>query len=273
MKICVFGGSGYVGASIYKRLQNEWGNSVVGTYRREPAFLDMVQLDLNEPEKFSQFFKEEQPDIVIWAAMAGPKEYKLSDQGLIHLMTHLTPCTKLIYLSSDFVFSTGKGPYEEIDRLCLMPEGKIYSNYANAKVKAEKLIQQELTNYIILRTGPVFGLNAVGERDQHTKFLLDNLKANNPVQYRDDLIRTFIHIDDLSEVTSELARTNITGVYHVGREEPQSFYQFMKEQAEANDFNPELVELDTKRATMKNQPENLALITNQIKRVSRVVYR
>lgn len=169
MKVCVFGANGYVGSSVYKVLKDISGIEVSGTFLEEPSmFDDLVKLDVNEPESFSEYFKEEQPDVVVWSVMAGPNEHELTDQGLIHLITHLTPETKLIYLSSDFVYSAGNGPYKEEDPLSTLPEDHTFSNYTNAKVKAERLIDKELTNYAILRAGPIYGENEIGKLDERT---------------------------------------------------------------------------------------------------------
>lgn len=273
MKIVVFGSSGYIGASVYQSLQTIWDAEVVGTYRNEPAFPELIQLDINEAEDFSTVYKQEKPDVVIWLLMGGVKEYKLSERGLMHLITHLTPNTKLIYLSSDFVFAEGNGPYTEEDMRSIMPEGKTFSGYANAKAKAEKLIEQELTNYVILRAGPVYGENAVGKRDAHTERLINRMEKSEVARYREDVVRTFIHLDDLAEVIKESVTSKLTGTYHVGREKGQSFYEFLKEQAEEEGYDPELVQPDSEKETMQSQPRNLVLNTERVRRFSRVPIR
>src|SRR5699024_12022042 len=73
----------------------------------------LYKLEVNEPESFSRLYKNENPDVVIWSVMSGPDEYELMEQGFMHLLSHLTPDTKLVYMSSDLVFSDGNGPYEE----------------------------------------------------------------------------------------------------------------------------------------------------------------
>src|SRR5699024_11953203 len=81
MKVCVFGASGYVGASIYEKIKQRQELEVIGTYLEEAVFSNLVRLDVNEAEDFSRFFKKERPDIVIWSVMSGPEEGRVSDQG------------------------------------------------------------------------------------------------------------------------------------------------------------------------------------------------
>lgn len=267
-KICVFGANGYVGTSVFEALRQHEQAQVIGADANTEAVPGLVRLDVNDPERFSAFYKKERPDVVVWSVMAGPQEYELSDQGLLHLIAHLTPCTKLVYISSDFVFARGKGPYTEQDPLQLMPETYALSNYANAKIKAEKFIQRELTNYIILRSGPVYGENARGRLDVQTEKLERLAPLGKPAAYRDDLVRTFVHIDDLVKIVVEMSLNKRTGIYHVGRDKAQSFYEFMKEQAVERGYDPDLVVKEERKLQM-NTPQNLGLITERIRTVIR----
>ncbi|MCJ0932822.1 sugar nucleotide-binding protein [Virgibacillus halodenitrificans] len=267
MKVCVFGANGYVGSSVYKVLKDISGIEVSGTFLEEPSmFDDLVKLDVNEPESFSEYFKEEQPDVVVWSVMAGPNEHELTDQGLIHLITHLTPETKLIYLSSDFVYSAGNGPYKEEDPLSTLPEDHTFSNYTNAKVKAERLIDKELTNYAILRAGPIYGENEIGKLDERTDKLAYHLRADKPIAFRDDLIRSFVHVADLASVIVEFVQNDLIGVYNTGPEKTQSFYEFMREEAEKLGYDADLVEKGSEEERVDEEiPKNTSLNTEKIK--------
>ncbi|MBT2215254.1 sugar nucleotide-binding protein [Virgibacillus dakarensis] len=275
MKVCVFGANGYVGASVYRRLYHSDTDEVVGTYLQEPAILEgLYKLDVNEPESFSNFYKKENPDVVVWTVMSGPNEHKLTDQGLIHLITHLTPQTKLVYISSDFVFSDGNGPYEEDDPLSNLPDDHSFSNYANGKVKAERLIDNELTNYIILRAGPIYGENGIGKLDERTDQLSYHLRSGNPIEFRDDLIRTFVHIDDLTKAIDVMVHNDVTGVYHVGPEEKQSFYEFMKQMAKQMGYDDRLVKKGSEIEKVDTEiPKNTSLITEKIKDVVSIEFK
>ncbi|WP_077358840.1 sugar nucleotide-binding protein [Virgibacillus halodenitrificans] len=275
MKVCVFGANGYVGSSVYKVLKDISGIEVSGTFLEDPSmFDDLVKLDVNEPESFSEYFKEEQPDVVVWSVMAGPNEHELTDQGLIHLITHLTPETKLIYLSSDFVYSAGNGPYKEEDPLSTLPEDHTFSNYTNAKVKAERLIDKELTNYAILRAGPIYGENEIGKLDERTDKLAYHLRADKPIAFRDDLIRSFVHVADLAAVIVEFVQNDLIGVYNTGPEKTQSFYEFMGEEAEKLGYDADLVEKGSEEERVDEEiPKNTSLNTEKIKEKLKLNFR
>ncbi|MYL40956.1 sugar nucleotide-binding protein [Virgibacillus salexigens] len=267
MKVCVFGASGYVGSSVYKRLKEIPKVSVSGTYLDEPPlFDDLTRLDINEPESFSDFYKAEQPDVIVWSVMSGPQEQQLTEQGLMHLLTHITPETKLVYISSDYVYSAGKGPYSETDPVTTLPDEHKLSNYANGKVKAERFIANELTNYVIVRVGPVFGENQIGKMDERTDRLSYHLRAGKAIHFRDDLFRTFCHVEDLAEVIVEMVSNDIVGVFNAGSTEPKSFYEFMGLTAEQLGFDPGFVEKASEEEEVDQEiPKNTSLHTEKIK--------
>lgn len=275
MKVCVFGASGYLGASVYKRLTDIPDMDVVGTYLDDPErFEGLEKLDINQPESFSDFFKKEDPDVVIWSVMSGPKEYELTDHGFTHLLTHLTPQTKLIYISSDLVFSEGKGPYTEEDPITALPEDHIYSNYTNGKVKAERLIGKELVNYTILRAGPIYGENQIGKLDADTDHLTAQLQLGKSAAFRDDLIRTFVHVEDLAKVIVELTQKDVKGTYHVGPSKRQSFYQFIKMTAERTGYDTSFIEKEAEHEEADQEiPKDTSLITEKITKVTNQTFR
>lgn len=266
MKICVFGASGYVGTSVYKSLESMEHLEVSGTYLdHTPIFDNLYKLDINEPESFSDFFKKESPDVVIWSVMNGPNEHVLTDQGLLHLITHLTPATKLIYISSDFVYSAGKGPYAEEEHLSTLPDDHIFSNYTNAKVKAERFIHNELSNYVILRAGPVYGENQVRKIDERTEKLFRQLDLGQPIAFRDDLVRTFVHVEDLANVIVEILEKEITGIFNVGPSEKLSFYEFMSGIADQFGYHSNLVKKASEYEEADQEiPKDTSLITEKI---------
>ncbi|SFE08176.1 dTDP-4-dehydrorhamnose reductase [Lentibacillus persicus] len=275
MKVCVFGASGYAGSSVYDLLRKDSDIDVTGTYLEEPAaFDDLYKLDVNEPESFSAFYKEQQPDVVVWSVMSGPYEDELVHEGLRHVITHLTPQTKLVYLSTDFVFTEGSGPYYEDHPTSGLPEDHPLSTYTNAKVKAERFISRELLNYTILRAGPIYGENKIGQLDERTDKLLAQLRLRNTAAYRDDLIRTFVHVNDLAGSAVEFVKNDLTGIYHAGPDKRHSFYEFMTQMAEQLGYSADSVEKASEyEEPDKEIPKNTALKTEKIRNAIKQKFR
>lgn len=266
MKVCVFGASGYVGTSVYKKLEGIDGIEVNGTYLEEPPlFDDLYKLDINDPESFSDYYKKVNPDVVVWSVMDGPNEHELTDKGLVHLLTFLTPATKLIYISSDFVYSEGKGPYREEDPISTLPDDHLFSTYTNAKVKAERLINKELSNYLILRAGPIYGENLIGRLDERTDEMSYHLRAEKSIAFRDDLIRTFVHVEDLADIIVEMAQRDENGTFNIGPSKAKSFYQFMSESAEKLGYSTDLIEKASEAEEADREiPKDTSLVTEKI---------
>ncbi|TMN22048.1 sugar nucleotide-binding protein [Lentibacillus cibarius] len=275
MKIIVFGASGYAGSAIYQLLKNDPQTEVIGTYLDDPGmFDDLYKLDVNEPESFSAFFKQIQPDAVVWSVMSGPYEDELINEGLLHLINHLSPETKLVYISTDFVFADGYGPYTEDSVITKLPDEHVLSTYANAKVKAERFIRNDLINCVILRAGPIYGKNSLGKRDERTNQLLTSLRQGETTAYRDDLIRTFVHVDDLAAAVKAFAMNELTGVYHAGPNQRASFYSFMRRMAESLGYDKELVQRAEKEELPdKEIPKNTALATEKIVKETNLHFR
>ncbi|MUV37451.1 dTDP-4-dehydrorhamnose reductase [Lentibacillus sp. JNUCC-1] len=275
MKICIFGADGYVGASVYKRAKNIPGAEVTGVdLLRQSPFSEVSQLDVNDPEAFSELYKQEDPDVVVWSVMSGFDEDRLIEQGLIHVINHLKPETKLVYMSTDFVFGEGDGPYTEEAPLSKLPEDHLFSTYNNAKVKAERLINNELNNFVILRAGPIYGENDVGKWDDRTEELLYQLRSGREIEQREDLVRTFVHVRDLADTIIDMVQNNDKGIYHVGPKTDKSYYEFMQTVAKENGFSPSLIKKDTKPEEPDYEiPKNTALDTQKINQAVKVGYR
>lgn len=264
MKVCIFGASGYIGESVYIKLKENPSLQTIGTYLESEEGMQyehFTKLDVNDPESFSTFYKEENPDVVVWSVLNGPKEHELTDQGLMHLITHLTPETKLVYVSTDLVFADGNGPYKPDDRISKLPNDHFLSVYANAKVKAERLIDNELINYAILRTGPVYGQNAAGKWDELLHDLFIHVREGKTVSYRDDLVRTFTPIEQLTKKIVQLVNTEQTGIFHVGEKEGRSFYHFMRSMAIERGDDPSRIKKSLEEEEPDHKlPKNTSLV-------------
>ncbi|RYG71790.1 NAD-dependent epimerase/dehydratase family protein [Lentibacillus lipolyticus] len=275
MKVCVFGASGYLGSDVYQLLKDDPRIETAGTYLEDPGELtDLHKLDINEPESFSGFYKTMQPDVVVWCATSGSGEHELINEGLLHLLAHLTPETKLVYLSTDFVFTDGKGPYTEEDSTGKLPDEHRWSTYANAKVKSERLIAKELTNYAILRAGPIYGKNRRGKRDKRTNKMMEALHQGKTVAYRDDLVRTFVHVRDLAEAVKAFATNDWQGIYHVGPRQQASYYAFMHRMASQLGYSTERLEKASENEFPDEEiPKNTGLITEKIAKETNLHFR
>ncbi|WP_077623518.1 sugar nucleotide-binding protein [Sediminibacillus massiliensis] len=275
MKICVFGADGYLGSAIYKILKEKGNFHVSGTYYQEPVhgLEDLEELDINQPEAFSTYYKNHEPDVVIWSLMNTEEEDVLVNEGLTHLITHLSPETKLIYLSSDFVFSAGEGPYSEEDQPKQLSEDNPRSVYVNGKIKAEKIIQKEIGNYLILRMGPLYGENLLGINDERSSKLEESLSAGENVFKSDLLIRSFAHVQDIAKAVVELVPQDLSGIFHMGPDQHASYHSFYRKRAQELSLDPGMVKEQPPEETDPSLPINTSLETKKLNGVLDASFR
>lgn len=242
MKVLVLGASGFLGGHIYHSLlKDNHFKDVLGTSKSSNRE-DLCKVDIIDENKFNELYREFNPDFVIWALMSGSDEEILIHKGLKHLLKMIDKRTKLIYVSTDGVFSSGGGCFDENAEPCYLDKKNPLSTYTNAKLDGEKMIQKEHQNYIILRTGPLYGQDLQGNWDSRILALHTALEKNKTYKRADNLFKTFVHVEDLASAIIELLSINYTGFLHVGPTTKESYYTFNRKIAKRLKLDNTLIE-------------------------------
>ena len=115
-----------------------------------------------------------------------------------------------MHVSSDAVFDGDKGMYEEYDEI------NPINIYAKSKAYGEKLISENLENYVIVRT------NFYGFHDQG-KFLfnwiLSKLKNNEEFPAFNDVFFNPLEVTNLSKLIYQLSEKDFSGILHLSSDE------------------------------------------------------
>lgn len=119
MNILLLGASGYVGTVIYHRLASRPSVRLYGTAYRAQTTKEHMLLDVTQMEQVKACLAAAQPAIVIWALMG--QEERLIGRGLDNLLRVISPCTRLVYLSTDGVFGEGRGTLQTGRKARLFP--------------------------------------------------------------------------------------------------------------------------------------------------------
>src|SRR5690606_41233611 len=90
--------------------------------------------------------------------------------------------SKIIYLSTDFVFDGKSGPYKEED-----PTNPV-NYYGSTKVQAEKAVQESGLPYAMVRTILVYGSTIPGTRKNIRSWIIEKHKNGHPVKEHADQI-------------------------------------------------------------------------------------
>lgn len=164
MRILITGSNGMLGKALVRVLSQD--HELVGLDLSVPESMDglsdFVKANITDPESCDRTLLQVKPDIVVnaaaWADVDGcesdaEEAYRVNAEGARNVAEAASLAGALfVQISTDFVFDGDKdAPYTEED--AVNPLGV----YANSKLKAEELIVDCASAYIIVRTSWLFG--------------------------------------------------------------------------------------------------------------------
>jgi dTDP-4-dehydrorhamnose reductase len=148
---------------------------------------------------------------------------------------------RLIFVSTDGVLPGLNGSYTEVvEQSVIMSESPV-AQYTNAKLEAERFIMSSIHNYCIIRVGPIYGCSISGVWDQRIASMLDSFEKKKTITRATNILRTFIHVQDLASAICELAVKDIQGICHLGPKKSESYFEFSLEVAKAFGHNIDLI--------------------------------
>lgn len=243
-KTLIIGGSGLVGRALIKRIKDI--AKVYATYNTNRINLEgakFYQLDVRDANQVNDLVKEIQPEILIHAAAKrntkycekNPEEaYRVNVEGTKNIVNACKNVnTKMVFFSSDLVFGGTKGKYKEEDKVNPL------NTYGKQKVIAEKIIRDNLDDWLIIRASYIYGW--FPGRDNFVSWVVENLKNGREIQISYDQFVTPIHVENFVDILMKLLENDKKGIYHVGDGECLSKYEFVKSIKETLQFNEAII--------------------------------
>lgn len=240
MKVFVTGVNGQLGHDImlelvkrgYEAIGSGSGDSYRGT--DEIASLPYVSLDITDMDAVRLVIGTIKPDAVIhcsaWTAVDAAEEPEnfqkvtaLNVKGPENIAKACKKIgAKLIYLSTDYVFSgEGNTPWKPDDR-CFAP----LNVYGESKLAGEFAVSENTDRFFIVRIAWVFGKNG----KNFVRTMLNVAKTHDTVRVVYDQIGTPTYTADLAHLLVDMAETEKYGWYHATNEGGYiSWYDFTKE--------------------------------------------
>ncbi len=123
------------------------------------------------------------------------------------LLAHAPASSRIVYCSSDHVFSGDTGPYDEISR----PDP--LSVYGRTRVAAEQLVLAR-PGTLVVRSGPWIGPSASG-RNGHLDWLRSRHARGLPMTVVADEARSVVWAEEAAARVWRLADSSITGIRHL----------------------------------------------------------
>ncbi len=233
MKILITGASGLLGKSLVETCLLE--NDLFLTYNRNTFSMPIYgvrQLDIRDRSQVFTIFEMAMPDIVIHCASVGSVDWtedhyqEVREVNISGLDNIIDACngykSKLVYISSNAIFSGDKPPYDEESTL------EPVNSYGIIKKDAESLVTREANKWLIFRPFMLYGWPYPAGRTNWAKYIVDvlSVKENYKViKLVDDVIWQPTYSIDMAGVIWKLINED-RQIYNVASPERSTLYQF-----------------------------------------------
>ncbi len=230
--LLITGGSGFLGGNLVS-IAAGLGETYF-TYHTSPCPAESsgaaICMDVTDQAQTEKIVSEISPAVIIHAAAitdAGYCEEHQQDAWDINVSGTRNVASaaekvgaRLIYASTDMVFSGGDSFYSEGDT----PNPVHY--YGKTKLMGEQIVQSVSSNYCIARIALVYGRSANNSKC-FTETILEKLGRGESVRLFVDEYRTPIYAKNLCNAFLELAeRDDLQGIYHLAGSERLSRFEF-----------------------------------------------
>jgi dTDP-4-dehydrorhamnose reductase len=231
MKILIIGASGLVGGNIFNYLNKVTNWEIIGTYNKY-SIDPFIFFDASEVNTWPDVITKTDWNVIIHTGALTHVDKCEEDLDLSEFLTVKSTenlsrlayekCSKLIYISTDYVFDGLKGPYSENDipnPLCV---------YGKHKLEAENIVKSSLSNYLILRITNVYG-NEVRNKNFLSRTIM-NIKSNTNLDIIApyDQFATPVNALDVAKSILLLINDNKNGIYHLASTDLINRVQFLQ---------------------------------------------
>ncbi|MBI45826.1 MAG: NAD(P)-dependent oxidoreductase [Candidatus Marinimicrobia bacterium] len=179
--------------------------------------------------------------------------------GLYNLVKSISEDTKIIHISSDYVFDGSKGDYTEKDFPCPI------NYYGKTKLEAENLLSTSNLNYLIVRPNVLYSNDL--SKEHFLSWIVSSLSEKKQLEIAIDQISNPTYVPDLTQLIFDAILLDYTGILHMGSEDYISRYDFAVKVADIFGFDRKmLIPVDSSTLNQKaKRPLNSSLNCNKLK--------
>lgn len=243
MKFLVTGGSGLLG-SKFTSLATTEHDVFAGYNTHKISGEKFFQLDITDKVITRKLVEKISPDVIIHTAAftnvdlcETVKEiaWRVNVEGTKNVAEASKDLhSKLVYISTDYVFDGKKGLYKEKDT----PNPINY--YGKTKLEGERIVQQLCDDYIIARASTIYGWNPV--KLNFVTWVINELKNGNKIKVAQNQFTSPTLADNLAEMNLKLIEQGKTGIFHTAGAERINRFEFAKEVARTFGLNESLID-------------------------------
>ncbi|MBI3872750.1 MAG: SDR family oxidoreductase [candidate division Zixibacteria bacterium] len=230
MRIAVTGAAGLLGQALIATLRGRGHVVIAGVHHARPSWpenVTLLPLDLTEPRSTTQFATSAQADWIIHAAAmtdvdrcesepaSAERVNRDATRDLISAISQTQ--TRMVYLSTDYVFDGRDGPYSEDD-----PPNPI-NVYGRTKYEGECAVREAPDGHVIVRSASFLGIGGP-RRPTFIERMLQTMRDHPPLRAAHDQRGNITPVDFLALAIAELLERGLGGVWHVAGREIVSRY-------------------------------------------------
>jgi dTDP-4-dehydrorhamnose reductase len=250
-RVLITGANGLLGQELVTRMSSLPVYDVLATGRdAHPRFANAscgyAPLDITDVDAVQRIYQDFAPDVVInCAAMTQVDQcekdrdacWKVNADAVETLARAARQSgSRLIQVSTDFVFDGEDGPYSEKAR----PRPINY--YGRSKQAGENAARLAGTDkWAVARTVLVFGTSENSSRSNIALWVINELSHGRAIHVVTDQFRTPTYAPDLADGIERMVRYGKGGIYHLAGRELMSVYDFARLIARVFDLDESLV--------------------------------
>jgi dTDP-4-dehydrorhamnose reductase len=247
MRVLITGSNGLLGQKLVKTFSSN--HQISGIDLQTEPFIttpnfSYQNINITEKGKLEELFASFKPDAVINAGAYTDvdgsennkeKAWEVNVEGVKNLSRLCRENkSKLVQLSTDYIFDGKDGPYSEEDT----PNPKGY--YGVTKLESEKVILDSKIDFLIVRTNVLYG-KSLGETHNFVLWLIQKLKNRQEVKIVTDQYNNPTLADNLAEAIKEATEKGISGILNIAGSEYLTRYDFALKIAEKFNLDQSLI--------------------------------
>lgn len=220
MRIAITGASGLLGCALMDVAESK--HQIVAAYHSaeilDRKYLEQYPLDLGSESSIRQFVESARADVIIHSAAITdvdlcerePKLAQLFNADATRRLVDAVRSTpsRLLYISTDYVFDGVNGPYSEA-----APTNPI-NVYGKTKLEGENAVLSLAERGTIVRSASFLG-HGSDDRLTFAERLLAMMKYEPPILAADDQRSNVTPVDELAAGIVQTIEAGASGVWHI----------------------------------------------------------
>lgn len=238
IKLLITGSNGQLG-SHFSNIQNSLFKIIQSHHKQESNFISM---DVTDDKQVYSVINKYNPDVIINTAAITNVDFCQSNKSLARrvnvdalkkLLKYSSSKTKIIQISTDFIYDGIKGLYNEES----LPNPINY--YGKTKLEAENILLSSRKNIIIIRVSTLYS----NYSNNFYTWVVRNLKNNNSLNIVNDQISNPCYALNLVNLIFDLILLDFKGKINFGSNNNLNRSEFALEIAEINKLNKNLINI------------------------------